>query len=129
MPSVQIRPFRRSDRDQLTDLVNAHAGAVVPGMGTSVAALLASLDRDPGEPVTNPWVGERATLVAEQQHRVVAAAHLLRYLDDERVGESFRGMPRSGLFAGRASNSAAIFALNSLVNVRLFGRSGLPLVT
>ena len=91
MPVVQIRPFHRSDRDQLTDLVNAHAGAVVPGMGTSVAALLASLDRDPGEPVTDPWVSERATLVAEQQHRVVAAAHLLRYLDDERAGESFRG--------------------------------------
>jgi len=89
---VQIRPFHRSDRDQLTDLVNAHAGAVVPGMGTSVAALLASLDRDLGEPVTDPWVGERATLVAEQQHRVVAAAHLLRYLDDERAGESFRGI-------------------------------------
>lgn len=40
MPFVQIRPFRRNDRDQLTDLVNAHAAAVVPGMGTSVAALL-----------------------------------------------------------------------------------------
>jgi len=91
MPSAQIRPFRRSDRDQLADLVNAHAAAVVPGMGTSVAALLASLERDPGEPVTDPWVGERATLVAEQQQRVVAAAHLLRYLDDEHVGESFRG--------------------------------------
>lgn len=91
MPFVQIRPFRRGDRDQLADLVNAHAAAVVPGMGTSVAALLASLDRDPGEMVTDPWVGERATLVAEQQHRVVAAAHLLRYLDDEHVGESYRG--------------------------------------
>ncbi len=91
MPAVQIRLFRRGDRDQLADLVNAHAGAVVPGMGTSVAALLASLERDPGEPVTDPWVGERVTLVAEQRHRVVAAAHLLRYLDDERAGESLRG--------------------------------------
>jgi len=91
VPSVQIRSFRRGDRDQLTELVNAHAGAVVSGMGTSVAALLASLERDPGEPVTDPWVGERVTLVAEQQHRVVAAAHLLRYLDDERAGESLRG--------------------------------------
>jgi ribosomal protein S18 acetylase RimI-like enzyme len=92
VPSVLIRPFHRSDRDQLADLVNAHAAAVVPGMGTSVAALLASLDRDPGEPITDPWVGERATLVAEQQHRVVAAAHLLRYLDDERAGESYQGI-------------------------------------
>lgn len=92
MPFVQIRPFRRNDRDQLTDLVNAHAAAVVPGMGTSVAALLASLDSDPGEPITDLWVGERATLVAEQQHRVVAAAHLLRYLDDESASKSFQGL-------------------------------------
>jgi len=32
MSDVQVRPFRRGDRDQLTMLVNAHAGAVVPGM-------------------------------------------------------------------------------------------------
>lgn len=31
MPSTQVCRFRRSDRDQLTDLVNAHAAAVVPG--------------------------------------------------------------------------------------------------
>ena len=36
MISAQVRPFRRSDRDQLTDLVNAHASAVVPGMAVSV---------------------------------------------------------------------------------------------
>ena len=32
MSSAEVRPFRRSDRDQLASLVNAHAGAVVPGM-------------------------------------------------------------------------------------------------
>jgi hypothetical protein len=36
MSSVQVRPFRRSDRDQLTRLVNAHAEAVVPGLSVSV---------------------------------------------------------------------------------------------
>ena len=35
MSSVQVRPFRRDDRDQLTRLVNAHAEAVVPGMSAS----------------------------------------------------------------------------------------------
>jgi hypothetical protein len=30
MSTVQVRPFRRSDRDQLTRLVNAHAEAVGP---------------------------------------------------------------------------------------------------
>ncbi|MDR2986056.1 MAG: hypothetical protein LBV34_14565, partial [Nocardiopsaceae bacterium] len=90
MSSVQVRPFRRSDRDQLTDLVNAHASAVVPGMAVSVSTVLSSLERQPGEFIVDPWVSERATLVAEQQERVVAAAHLLRYDTDERAGSSLR---------------------------------------
>jgi hypothetical protein len=44
MSSVQVRPFRHSDRDQLTQLVNAHAEAVVPGMSVSVNTVLASLE-------------------------------------------------------------------------------------
>ena len=40
MSDVQVRPFRRGDRDQLTRLVNAHAGAVVPGLGVSVNTVL-----------------------------------------------------------------------------------------
>ena len=67
MTSAQVRPFRRSDRDQLTDLVNAHASAVVPGMAVSVNTVLTSLERRPGEFIVDPWVSERATLVAEQQ--------------------------------------------------------------
>lgn len=43
MESVQVRPFHRRDRQQLTDLVNAHAAAVVPGMGISVGTLLNEL--------------------------------------------------------------------------------------
>jgi hypothetical protein len=31
MSDIQVRPFRRNDREQLTRLVNAHAEAVVPG--------------------------------------------------------------------------------------------------
>ena len=31
MPSTVIRPFQRSDREQVTDLVNAHIGAALPG--------------------------------------------------------------------------------------------------
>src|SRR5215831_6617735 len=89
--SIEVRQFRRSDRDQLTDLVNAHAEAVVPGMSVSVNAVLRQLERDPGEFIVDPWVSERATLVAEQGHRITAAAHLLRYYADERAGESYRG--------------------------------------
>jgi GNAT superfamily N-acetyltransferase len=90
MPSVQVRPFRRSDRDQLTQLVNAHAEAVVPGMSVSVNTVLSSLERQPGEFIEDPWVAERVTLVAEQQNRVAAAAHLLRYYPDERAGRPAR---------------------------------------
>jgi hypothetical protein len=32
--------------------------------------------RQPGETIVGPWVAERVTLVAEQHHAVVAAAHL-----------------------------------------------------
>jgi len=90
MSSVEVRPFRRSDRDQLTGLVNAHAAAVVPGLSVSVAAMLSHLERQPGEYIVDPWVSERLTFVAEQRQRVAAAAHLLRYADDERVSEAYR---------------------------------------
>jgi GNAT superfamily N-acetyltransferase len=90
MSAVEVRPFRRSDRDQLTELVNAHAGAVVPGMSVSVSTVLAALERRPAEFIEDPWVSERLTLVAEQQGRVAAAAHLLRYFPDERAGTEAR---------------------------------------
>jgi GNAT superfamily N-acetyltransferase len=90
MPSTEVRSFRRSDRDQVTALVNAHAAAVVPGISVSVNALLSQLEREPGEFIVDPWVRERLALVAEQRGRVVAAAYLLRYGADESVGESYR---------------------------------------
>jgi GNAT superfamily N-acetyltransferase len=91
MPSIEVRPFHRRDRDQLAALVNAHAAAVVPGAGVSVATVLSHLERQPGETIVDPWVAERVTLVAEQQHAVAAAAHLLRYFADDRAGASYRG--------------------------------------
>jgi GNAT superfamily N-acetyltransferase len=92
MSSISVRPFRRTDRDQLTHLVNAHAQAVIPGMSVSVAAVLSSLERQPGEFIEDPWVSERVTLVAEQRSRIVAAAHLLRYFADERAGAAARDL-------------------------------------
>ncbi|MGY6018946.1 N-acetyltransferase [Streptomyces spinosirectus] len=90
MPAFTVRPFRRDDRDQLTDLINAHVCAVVPGVSVSVNTVLSDLERQPGEAITDPWVGERVTLVAEQRRSVVAAAHLLRYRDGEEVGGTYR---------------------------------------
>ena len=102
MSAVQVRPFRRADREQLTALVNAHIQAVVPGVVVSVNTVLSQLERNPGEFIVDPWVSERATLVAEQRGRVVAAAHLLRYGAGEEVGEAYRAAPRStGCCSGR----------------------------
>lgn len=91
MQNVRVRPFRRADREQLTRLVNAHAAAVVPGVSASVATVLGQLEREPGEPITDPWVSERATMVAEIAGSIAAAAHLLRYFPDERAGAPYRG--------------------------------------
>jgi GNAT superfamily N-acetyltransferase len=91
MSSIEVRSLRRSDREQLTGLVNAHAAAVVPGLSVSVAAMLSHTEREPGEFIVDPWVRERSTLVAQQNNGVAAAAHLLRYRDDEAVGPDYRG--------------------------------------
>src|ERR1700744_4570104 len=87
---IEVRRFRRSDRDQLTHLVNAHAAAVMPGTGVSVATVLSHLEREPGEFIVDPWVTERVTLVAEQANRIAAAAHLLRYAAGAEVSPSYR---------------------------------------
>ena len=76
MSAVQVRPFRRGDRDQLTRLVNAHAEAVVPGMSVSVNTVLGSLERQPEEFIVDPWVSERVTLVAEQRSFDALASRL-----------------------------------------------------
>ena len=88
---VQVRPFARGDRDQVTALVNAHVAAVVPNVSVSVQSLMSQLEREPGEFIVDPWVVARATIVAVQRGRVVAAAHLLRYDDTEEVGATYRG--------------------------------------
>lgn len=105
MPALQVRPFRRADRDQLTDLVNMHVAAVVPGVSVSVNTVLSDLERQPGEFITDPWVAERTTLVAEQREYVVAAAHLLRYRADAEVGESYRDAAEIDWFVCRPAAS------------------------
>jgi hypothetical protein len=92
MSSIEVRRFHRRDREQLTGLVNAHAAAVVPGMGVSVATVLSQLERQPGEFIVDPWVCERVTLVAEQRDHIAAAALLLRYASDDRVSPAYRGI-------------------------------------
>ncbi|MFJ1970112.1 N-acetyltransferase [Streptomyces sp. NPDC087903] len=90
MPALEVRPFHRADRDQLTELINLHVAAVVPGVSVSINTVLSGLERQPDEFITDPWVSERTTLVAEQRGHVVAAAHLLRYRSGPEVGDHYR---------------------------------------
>jgi hypothetical protein len=111
---MQVRPFRRSDRERLTQLVNTHAAAVVPGMSVSVSTVLSALERQPGEFVEDPWVAERVTLAAEQadrgRRRCPSAAVLLRRASRDSgsgcqrhplVLVLARGSGRESLLAGR----------------------------
>jgi hypothetical protein len=44
VPSIDVRPFRRADRDQLAELVNAHIQTALPGVTVSVNAVLKQLE-------------------------------------------------------------------------------------
>ncbi|MGI8456530.1 MAG: GNAT family N-acetyltransferase, partial [Propionibacteriaceae bacterium] len=90
-PQTTVRPFQRSDRDQVTDLVNAHLAAILPGLSVPVSTVLSQLEREPDEYVVDPWVETRLTLIAEQHRRIVAAAHLVRYCDADQIGPDYRG--------------------------------------
>lgn len=87
-----IRPYKRDDRSGVTALVNAHAGAVLPGAVVSMNAVLSQLEREPAEMIVDPWVRERYTLVAEQRGRIVAAAHLLTYGGSADMNPSYEGL-------------------------------------
>ena len=68
MASIEVRPFRRRDREQLTELVNAHAQAVVPGVGVSVSMMLSQLERQPNEAIVDPFVSERSPGRRHRRH-------------------------------------------------------------
>ena len=90
MASIEVRPFERRDREQLTRLVNRHVSAVLPGVAIPVNTLLSQLEREPGEQVVDPWVVERRTLVASGHDAIVAGAHMLRYGAGPQVGSHYR---------------------------------------
>jgi GNAT superfamily N-acetyltransferase len=137
---LEVRLFRRSDRDQLAALVDAHVQAVVPGVAVPVNTLLSRLETEPGEFIVDPWVRERTTLVAEQRGRVVAAAHLVRYDGGSAVGEQYRDTgeirwlvcwPRAPFWpdaeeAGDAVAAAAVAWLSRSGATRLYADGALP---
>ena len=87
---MRVLPFEQTHLPALLDLVNLHLTAVVPGWALTEAFLAEHLERNAGEYITDPWVTERATLCVLEGHRVLAAAHLLRYGNHPGVGEALR---------------------------------------
>jgi ribosomal protein S18 acetylase RimI-like enzyme len=142
VPPIEIRPFRRSDRDQLTDLVNAHIEAVLPGVSVSPNAVLSQLEREPDEIVVDPWVATRQTLVAIRRDQLVAAVHLRTFADEERVAPDHRAAGEflwllfwPGQHAGEAAEmaeaadalaAAGVAALRRAGVVRIHGDGSLP---
>lgn len=117
---TQVRPFSRSDREQLTRLINAHIAALVPGFSLPTAAILSQLERQSGEYIVDPWVTQRSSLVGVESDRIVAAAHLRRYAGDVQVSETYRNAGEIAWFlywpghpeAGRTVLAAALRQLD-----------------
>ncbi|MET0566237.1 MAG: N-acetyltransferase [Acidimicrobiia bacterium] len=85
-----VRPFERHDRDQLTELVNLHIAAVLPGVAVSVNTVMSQLEREPLESTVDPWVIERRCLVAtDDQNRLHAAALLHHFGNGPGVSPDF----------------------------------------
>lgn len=89
---MRAQPYEPTDLPALTDLVNLHLAAVVPGWAIPGPFLAEHLERNPGEYVSDPWVVERATLCVTEGHRMLAAAHLLRHGEGPEVAENSRGV-------------------------------------
>lgn len=92
MSAVTIRRFHRRDRAALTRIVNAHVAALLPGAQLSTQRILAQLEDEPDEIVTNSWVDARSCLVAERSGTVVSLALVVHYSDVPETSESLRGL-------------------------------------
>lgn len=132
---MRVRPYERADLPPLLDLVNGHLSAAVPGWTLTETFLSEHLTRNPGEFVTDPWVTERTTLCAREGHRMLAAAHLLRYGAGLEVGEHLRDTGEIGWFVFLPDHESAaaevlahaqeVFAAWGVSRQRAFG-AGLP---
>ncbi len=134
MPSIEVRPFQRSDREQLTGLVNAHIAPVIPGITVSVNTVMSQLEREPSEAIVDPWVIERRTLVAVDRDAIAAGALLHRFGSDDRVGDDFRNAGEirwlvcgpSAVEAGDALMEACVAAMDEWQVDRQYAEGELP---
>lgn len=116
---MRVRHLELPHLPQLLELVNVHLGAVVPGWALTGGFLAETLQRNVAEYITDPWVAERATLCALEGHRVLAAAHLLRYGSGPELSDSYRGTAEVDWFLGLPGRddaaSAALSAARDLL--------------
>ena len=104
---MRVQTCGQNHLPPLLDLVNLHLSAVVPGWAITETFLSEHLSRNPGEFVTDPWVVERMTLCATEGHRMLAAAHLLRYGAGAEVGEHLRDTDEINWFVSLPSHQDA----------------------
>ena len=104
---MHIEPYHSDQLTQLTYLINAHMGAVMPGWSLPAAYVEDRLYRNPGEYVIGPWVIERKTLCAIEKGRLVAAAHLLRYGTGAEVAEHYQNIGDIGWLLAWPQNDEA----------------------
>jgi GNAT superfamily N-acetyltransferase len=110
---MRIQPLERANLPQLLELVNLHLAAVIPGWAITEQFLAETLQRNHTEYITDPWVEERATLCAVEGHRVLAAAHLLRYGTSPEVNDSYQGTGEIDWFLSLPGRSDAASAVLS----------------
>jgi GNAT superfamily N-acetyltransferase len=116
---MRVQPFERAHLPQLVELVNLHVAAVVPGWTITGGFLAETLERDYTEYITDPWVEERATLCAIEGHRVLAAAHLLRYGEGSEVNDSYKDTGEIDWFLALPGRTEAAAGVLSAARDRL----------
>jgi GNAT superfamily N-acetyltransferase len=86
-----IEVFEQRHLAALRDLINIHLSTVTPGWAMPERYIERHLHVNPHQPMIDPWVVERKTLVALHRNRVMGAAHLLRYGTEDPVGGNYVG--------------------------------------
>lgn len=86
---MQIETYHPDHLLQLRELINSHIGAMAPGWSLTEAAIASHLQRNPHEPLIDPWVIKRRTLIVMHKEGLIAAAHLLRYGSGQEVSGDY----------------------------------------
>ena len=132
--SILVREFHRSDREQLTSLVNLHVSTVLPGVALSTNVVLSQIEREPEELIVDPWVVERRCLVAVEDEVIVGSALVHRFGDDSQVRDGYRSaadirwivFTPSAINAGRQLLSTVLEQARRWNSARVYAECSLP---